>query len=100
MPPGGRADDDRSVLTGESCDPDAPLARLGAAKPPAEYCLAAQGEGRLRGGLEGQMALELCRQRRDWQRRPGLGGRRHQGDARKLWLVGGGETRPPPPPPT
>jgi hypothetical protein len=58
-----RADDDRSVLTGESCDPDAPLARLGAAKPPAEYCLAAQGEGRLRGGLEGQMALELCRQR-------------------------------------
>ena len=82
-----RPDADGSFCARESRHPDLSMARPAAQGPAAEHRLAAQGEGRLRGGVEGQMAPELRRQCGDgqWRRRLGLG--RYRGDGEELGLV-------------
>lgn len=83
-----RRDADRSLLAGQPGDSHVFVAGPSSHRSAGEYRLAAQGQGGLRRGVEGQVAPELRLERRHWQRRRGLGPARHRGDGDELGLVG------------
>ena len=85
--PRARFDANGPLFAREPRNPDISLAWPGPQGPPAEHCFVAQGESRLRGGLERQMASELCLQRRDWQRWGRLASIGYRGDGEELGVV-------------